>query len=83
MASDFDAAALFDLQILSSREDVRKMCAADSRCYRETQERHTESLCAFAKVVRQVYPDALCPGADGCRICSFTTDVMARAVTKA
>jgi predicted metal-binding protein len=112
--SGFDTAVFFDPQILSSREDVREMCAADkckaygknwtcppacgtieecqarmrsygqgillqsvghmrktidSRCYLETQDRHSKSLHSFAGLIRQVYPDALCLGAGGCRIC--------------
>ena len=41
----------------------------DSRCYRETERRHLEQLYALAALVREAYPDALCLGAGGCRIC--------------
>lgn len=43
--------------------------AIDSRCYRETEKRHMENFYAFAEQMRQSYPDALCLGAGGCRIC--------------
>ena len=42
----------------------------DSRCYRETERRHTEQFRAFAEAVRQIYPNALCLGAGGCRVCA-------------
>lgn len=41
----------------------------DSRCYRETERRHIQNLYAFAEEIRKVYPDALCLGAGGCRVC--------------
>lgn len=41
----------------------------DSRCYRETERRHTENFRAFADLIREEYPDALCLGAGGCRVC--------------
>ena len=41
----------------------------DSKCYRETERRHLTALYALADRIRQVYPDALCLGAGGCRIC--------------
>lgn len=41
----------------------------DSRCYRETERRHTENLYAFAARIRETFPDALCLGAGGCRVC--------------
>lgn len=43
--------------------------AVDSRCYRETERRHLQNLRALAREVRRVYPDALCLGAGGCRVC--------------
>jgi hypothetical protein len=43
--------------------------AVDSRCYRETERRHIENFRAFAEEIRKQYPDALCLGAGGCRIC--------------
>lgn len=42
----------------------------DSRCYRETEKRHTENFRVFASLIQTVYPDALCLGAGGCRICA-------------
>ena len=42
----------------------------DSRCYRDTERRHIRSLYAFAGEIRKVYPQALCLGAGGCRVCS-------------
>ncbi len=41
----------------------------DSRCYRETERRHMENFLNMVKAIRQEYPDALCLGAGGCRVC--------------
>ena len=41
----------------------------DSKCYRETERRHLENFYAFAQLVRAQYPNALCLGAGGCRVC--------------
>ena len=41
----------------------------DSKCYRETERRHLANFYALAEKVREVYPNALCLGAGGCRIC--------------
>ena len=41
----------------------------DSRCYRETERRHLRQFYALAEAVKQRYPDALCLGAGGCRVC--------------
>ncbi len=41
----------------------------DSRGYRETEQRHLEHFAAFCEVLRRSYPDALCLGSGGCRIC--------------
>ena len=41
----------------------------DSRCYRETERRHLENLSAIGEELRTVYPDVLCLGAGGCRVC--------------
>ena len=41
----------------------------DSRCYRETEKRHLGNLRAFGEELRKTYPDALCLGAGGCRVC--------------
>ncbi len=43
--------------------------AVDSRCYRETEQRHINNFYALAAAIRNVYPDALCLGAGGCRVC--------------
>ena len=43
--------------------------AIDSKCYRETEQRHLEQLCALADALRKEYPQALCLGAGGCRVC--------------
>ena len=43
--------------------------AIDSKCYRETERRHMKSFYAFAEEIRKVYPQALCLGAGGCRVC--------------
>ena len=41
----------------------------DSKCYRETEQRHMRNFYSFAEEIRKKYPDALCLGAGGCRIC--------------
>lgn len=41
----------------------------DSRTIRDTERRHTENFRAFSDRVREEYPDALCLGAGGCRVC--------------
>lgn len=43
----------------------------DSKCYRETEQRHLAQLAAFSRALRQVYPQALCLGAGGCRVCKI------------
>lgn len=43
--------------------------AIDSRCYRETERRHMKNFYAFAEEIRKTYPNALCLGAGGCRVC--------------
>ncbi len=110
----FDTATPINPQLLTARQDVRDMCAADkcgaygknwscppaigtieecqkrmrsyenglllqtigqmskkidSRCYRETERRHLENFYALAEKIRQEYPNSLCLGAGGCRIC--------------
>ena len=42
----------------------------DSKCYRETEQRHMDHFYALADAIRKECPDALCLGAGGCRICS-------------
>ena len=41
----------------------------DSRCYRETERRHSENLRVLTKEIRRVHPSALSLGAGGCRVC--------------
>jgi len=41
----------------------------DSRCYRETEQRHLQNLNTLAEELRKEYPNALCLGAGGCRVC--------------
>lgn len=41
----------------------------DSKCYRETERRHMQHFYAFAEDIRKTYPNALCLGAGGCRVC--------------
>lgn len=41
----------------------------DTKGYMETEERHRESLLRFAEEMRKTYPEALCLGAGGCRVC--------------
>ena len=43
--------------------------AVDSKCYRETEQRHMKNFYALSEAIRQAYPDALCLGAGGCRVC--------------
>ncbi len=43
--------------------------AIDTRAYRETEQRHLERFSAFCDAIRRQYPDALCLGAGGCRVC--------------
>ena len=43
--------------------------AVDTRCYRETEQRHINNFYALAEAIRKVHPDALCLGAGGCRVC--------------
>ena len=43
--------------------------AIDSRCYRETERRHMKNFYALAEEIRKEYPNALCLGAGGCRVC--------------
>ena len=41
----------------------------DTRGYAEVAKRHSENLKKFAEMIRQGYPDCLCLGAGGCRLC--------------
>lgn len=41
----------------------------DSRGYAETGMKHNDTFRKFAELVKQRYPDALCLGAGGCRVC--------------
>lgn len=41
----------------------------DTRAYRETEQRHLNQFHALCRLIRREYPDALCLGAGGCRIC--------------
>lgn len=41
----------------------------DSRMIAETERRHLENFRTFSERVRECYPDALCLGAGGCRVC--------------
>ena len=45
----------------------------DSKCYRETEQRHMENFYALVEELRKEYPDALCLGAGGCRVCKQCT----------
>lgn len=53
--------------LLQSIGHLRK--AIDARTMMETERRHMEQFHRFADMVRQQFPDALCLGAGGCRIC--------------
>lgn len=41
----------------------------DTRGYRAAEQRHLELFHIFCNRIRQLYPDALCLGTGGCRIC--------------
>jgi predicted metal-binding protein len=41
----------------------------DTKGYRQAEQRHLQQFHAFAECIREVYPNALCLGAGGCRIC--------------
>lgn len=41
----------------------------DTRAYIQTEKRHLQMFREFAQTVREEYPDALCLGSGGCRIC--------------
>jgi predicted metal-binding protein len=41
----------------------------DTRGYRRTEQKHLADFHRFVQQVKQVYPDALCLGTGGCRIC--------------
>lgn len=41
----------------------------DTKGYREAETRHLESFGRFCDEIRKVYPNALCLGTGGCRIC--------------
>ena len=45
----------------------------DSRCYRETEKKHNEALRVLWQTIKNHYPEALCLGAGGCRICKKCT----------
>lgn len=53
--------------LLQSIGHMRK--SIDSQCYRETERRHMQNFYDFAEEIRKAYPNALCLGAGGCRIC--------------
>lgn len=42
----------------------------DTKAYARTEQAHLAAFHALAEAVREVYPDALCLGAGGCRICA-------------
>ena len=42
----------------------------DTRAYRQTEEQHLTHFHKFCEAVRKVYPEALCLGSGGCRICA-------------
>ena len=43
--------------------------AIDTKAYRRTEEKHLQQFHRFCDELRKVYPDALCLGSGGCRIC--------------
>lgn len=42
----------------------------DTKAYRRTEEKHLEQFHTLCEQIRKIYPDALCLGSGGCRICS-------------
>lgn len=43
--------------------------AIDTRGYAAAEQAHREAMAAFAREIRKAFPDALCLGAGGCRVC--------------
>lgn len=41
----------------------------DTRGYQAAEQRHLEQFYAFCRLLREEYPNALCLGSGGCRIC--------------
>lgn len=41
----------------------------DTKAYARTEQRHMEAFHEFCRLIRSEYPEALCLGAGGCRIC--------------
>ena len=44
--------------------------AIDTKVYRRTEDKHLQAFHALAALIRAEYPDALCLGSGGCRICN-------------
>jgi len=42
----------------------------DTRAYARIEQAHNEAFSLFTEKIREEYPDALCLGAGGCRICA-------------
>lgn len=42
----------------------------DTKAYRETEQKHIARFQTLAEEIRREYPDALCLGAGGCRVCT-------------
>ena len=53
--------------LLQSIGHMRK--SIDSKCYQETERLHIKNFDAFAMELRKEYPNALCLGTGGCRVC--------------
>ena len=41
----------------------------DTKAYRRTEAMHLEQFSGFCELLRQAYPNALCLGSGGCRVC--------------
>jgi predicted metal-binding protein len=41
----------------------------DTKCYQETEQRHLRQFAAFCQELKAAYPQALCLGSGGCRVC--------------
>ena len=41
----------------------------DSKCYRETEQRHLQNFYTLALEIHKAHPNALCLSAGGCRVC--------------
>ena len=45
--------------------------AIDTKAYRRTEQRHLEQFQQLSQLLRREYPQALCLGSGGCRVCNI------------